>query len=130
VRGVDSGGSRNEEVYHEVKNMVLFGTKRRGARRRGAKQAREKEGSCDVNHLGVVRVLPAQTQPNDVRGGVREALGQVRLAQPRQRDVQRDRRQQLVVLDLAAVLSRTGATRRGMSGRAATEATEAHHGRK
>ena len=127
MRGVDSGGSRNEQVHHEVKNMVLFGTKRRGVRKRGVQNRQERERGCDVHHLGVVRVLPAQPQPNDVRGGVREALGQVRPAQPRQGDVQRDRRQQLVVLDLAAVLSRTGAARRGMSRRAATEA---HDGRK
>jgi len=118
--GGEGEGSRNEqEVHPEVKKVVLFGTKRRRARRA------ERE-AVNHNHLGVVWVLPAQAQPNDVRGGVREALGQVRLAQPRQRDVQRDRRQQLVVLDLAAVLSSTGAARRGMSGR---EATEAHRGR-
>jgi hypothetical protein len=40
---VDSGGSRNEEVHHEVKKKVLFGTKRRGVRKRGEQNRQERK---------------------------------------------------------------------------------------
>ena len=45
-----------------------------------------------------------QTEADDVAGGVGQALGEGSVSEPSEGDVQRNRGEQLVVLDLAAVL--------------------------
>ena len=52
--------------------------------------------------LGAVGAEATDTDANDVRGAVLQAISPVALAQPSQSDVQRKRREQRVILDLGA----------------------------
>ena len=58
--------------------------------------------------LGAVGAQASDSDADDVRGAVLQAVGPLALAEPPQREVERQRREQRVVLDLGAVGQRDG----------------------